>query len=553
MLRLSSMMRARAIASGAGAALLALGAAAAAFEPPRIVNGLASTTFPTTGHLLYSGPFPIDDNNQGSWCSGTLIGCHTFLTAAHCVESDTNPAHYRVFLQHAGLFDVTSVTAHPSYTPSGFPAFDVAVLKLVSPVTSIDPSAINTTASPPPGSVGMIAGFGQTRGGAADYGIKRAGFVQTSSCAGIVPGLGDEQLVCWRFSNPLGTPGTDSNTCNGDSGGPLFVDLGAGEVVAGVTSGGSNGTCLPSDNSYDANVYAYRSFITGVLDADPTTSCGAFPAVGDPSVLVGGKGGFLSAAVPSKTFVVHVTGSPEEIRFVLNARFPAFDVDFFVKHGLGVSTIDYDCKADGISNFGDCVFPSPAVGEWSVLVRRFSGSGQFQLTTTILGGDPPVCGNDLAEFGEACDGTDDSACPGACEASCECPCEEQSIANAKVRSDAKVFRFKGEIDNSSRAFDGIDPRAEFAFALLQDAEVVSVELPPFDSGWAASKPEKGKYVWRGWVGGVHRIKLIDKTAVTGSIKLQVKGKSVPGAAAINVLSPYQIQTYFDLACNRIDL
>jgi len=32
-----------------------------------------------------------------------------------------------------------------------------------------------------------------------------------------------------------------------------------------------------------------------------------------------------------------------------------------------------------------------------------------------------VCGNDLAEPGEACDGTDDAACPGACLATCRCP------------------------------------------------------------------------------------------------------------------------------------
>jgi len=214
---------------------------ASAWEQPRIVNGVTSHDFPTTGQLLYGldllPPGPIDDDNQASWCSGTLIGCSTFLTASHCVEDDANPAHYRVFLQHAGTFDVVSLAQHPSYTSGGFPEFDVAVLKLATPVTSIDPTEVNSSLSPPVGTIGTIAGFGRSGGNADDYGIKRAGLVETTDCNGILPGLGNSELVCWEFLSPLAPVGTDSNTCNGDSGGPLFADLGGGETVVGVTSG----------------------------------------------------------------------------------------------------------------------------------------------------------------------------------------------------------------------------------------------------------------------------------------------------------------------------
>ena len=71
--------------------------------------------------------------------------------------------------------------------------------------------------------------------------------------------------MCWTFQKPVGLPGDDSNTCNGDSGGPLFVDLGGGQIVAGVTSGGNNGSCQVFDESYDANVFTYASFILGQL------------------------------------------------------------------------------------------------------------------------------------------------------------------------------------------------------------------------------------------------------------------------------------------------
>ena len=93
---------------------------------PRIVNGLDTHGYPTAGALLYGG---ATCDNAGTWCSGTLIGCETFLVAAHCVV-DLDPSHYLVYLQHAGLVPVASITRHPSYLDADFPLFDVAVIKL---------------------------------------------------------------------------------------------------------------------------------------------------------------------------------------------------------------------------------------------------------------------------------------------------------------------------------------------------------------------------------------------------------------------------------------
>ncbi len=524
--------------------------AAAQFLPqPRIVNGVTSHDYPTTGQLLYSEGGPISDGNQSSWCSGTLIGCETFLTASHCVEDDLDPTHYRVFLQHAGVFDVVSVTQHPSYTDAGFPEFDVAVMKLSAPVTAIDPSELNTSASPPFATMGSIAGFGQTSGVAGDYGIKRAGLVETTDCTGLLGGLGNSELVCWDFSNPVGAPGADSNTCHGDSGGPLFVDLGGGEVVAGVTSGGTNAFCTATDHSYDANVFTYAAFVAGELGIDSTAPCGSVPAVGDPSVIVGGNSGLLGTTNTSDIITVNVLGTPSEIRFALNGENPGLDVDLYVKEGMGVSMIDFDCSNDSFSNFADCAFPFPTPGAWTVLLQRASGDGEYQLTTTIIDGDPPVCGNNVMEPSEECDGTDDASCPGACTVDCGCPCLEEDLLNPKIRSDAAVFKFKADLDNLSGEFTGIDPRNEFGFAVLQGLNVVGLDIPPLDAGWAPSKPEKGKYVWKGSIGGFNRVKIIDKTFAKGWIRVQVKGKAVAGAATIDVGSPLQVETFFDLACN----
>lgn len=592
------------------AALLLLAAGAGAVDPsqlggPRIVNGLNSHDFPTTGALLYpSTGGPINENNAGSWCTGTLIGCETFLTAAHCVEDDGNPSRYWVFLQHAGIRTVSSITPHPSYTSAGFPEYDVAVLKLGAPVTGIDPTELNTQASPPIGTEGTIAGYGQTSGNAGDYGIKRFGRVVTSSCAG----QGGQELVCWRFANPVGAPGDDSNTCNGDSGGPLFVNLGGGQVVAGITSGGNNGTCLATDTSYDANVFTYRSFIQNVLGSDSTSTCGGLAPVGDGDVNVTGFDGNLSGGNNTANHTFSVSGSATELRVTLKGEDNSnpLNADMYVKQGNGASTSNFDCKSDGNASVGECIFSSPAAGTWSVHVRRVSGSGEYQVTSTVFGGDPPVCGNGVNESGEQCDGADDAACPGACGSDCSCPapvcgngivesgeqcdgasasacptgsCESDCSCSAPVcgngvaeageacdgdddalcpglcqgnclcpaascaedlfvtraRSDTRRFIWKAEIDNFFGDYDDLDPRDGFTFEVSQGSDAVRVTIPAGDPGWHRSRPQKGRYVWKGSIDGVTVVKLIHK-ANRGFWKLVVKGRDVPGAGSIDVIS-----------------
>lgn len=597
-----------AMLAGLLAGILLTAGAASAVDPsqlggPRIVNGLNSHGFPTTGALLYpSTGGPINEDNAGSWCTGTLIGCSTFLTAAHCVEDDANPNRYWVFLQHAGIRAVTSITPHPSYTSAGFPEYDVAVVKLGAPVHGIDPTELNTQASPPAGTEGTIAGYGQTSGNAGDYGIKRYGRVVTTSCGG------DQSLVCWRFSNPVGTPGDDSNTCNGDSGGPLFMNFGSGEVVAGITSGGNNGTCLATDDSYDANVFTYRGFIQGVLGADSTSTCGGLPAVGDGDVNVVGFDGQLSGGNNSASHTFSVSGAASELRVTLKGEDNSnpLNADMYVKHGLGASASNFDCKSDGNASVGACTFASPNAGDWSVFVRRVSGSGEYQITSTTFGGDPPVCGNGINESGEQCDGSDDAACPGACGVDCSCPapvcgndviesgeqcdgssagacptgacaadctCEAPVCGNditeageacdgsddllcpgacqgnctcapafcsedlfvTRAKSDARRFIWKSEIDNFFGDYDGLDPRDGFSFVVTQGSDSVTVTVPAGDPGWFRSKPDRGRFLWKGSIDGVTNVKLIHKPA-RGFWKLIVKGRNVPGASALDVIS-----------------
>lgn len=381
---------------------LASGVGAESFDRPnpRIVNGVLAGDFPTVGALLRG----TSADTAGTWCSGTLIGCSTFLTAGHCVEGRL-PTDFYVFLPNAGIFTVASIAQHPSYD---FPAADVAVLKLGTAVDGVAPTAIATTSAPPFGTPGIIAGYGRSGNPLFDYGLKRAGGVVTASCATIPSPGSDTTSVCWDFLNPLGPAGVDSNTCNADSGGPLFVDLGAGIRVAGITSGGSSSSCLPSDHSYDANVFTYRSFIQTQGGADlANTTCGAGPQIGDQGTLVITPTGTLDSGAPQATHTFNVANGTTRLRVAMNAVDDGVsDFDLYVRAGSAPTLDTYDCRRAGPNQFGFCEFNAPASGTWHVLVNRYAGSGTYQLTITQFG---TTCGP--GSDGNACD--DENACTSA--------------------------------------------------------------------------------------------------------------------------------------------
>ena len=377
---------------------------------PRIVNGVFTGDYPTVGALVT----PSDPLLASTYCSGTMIGCETFLTAAHCVcdatgsqcqpggAAEPDPSDFGVFLQHAGFFEVASIAVHPSFD---FPTADFAVLKLGRPVTAIPPSALNTVQSPPDGSTATIVGFGRSGGGNFDYGLKRAGQVVTE-----VTGC-DVDQVCWQFESPLGPPGEDSNTCNADSGGPLFWDAGSGDVIAATTSGGINGACDPTDFSYDANVFSYRSFIQAKAGADlGQTSCGSGPQVGDPDVAVTAIHDSLEPGNTSDTWPITVGQGASALRIALNASEQSgADFDLYVKQGSPPTTSDFDCKSDGPNQYGYCEIAHPAVGTWHVLVSRYGGSGDYQVTATVItSGCHPGNEGSPCDDGNAC--TDGDTC-----------------------------------------------------------------------------------------------------------------------------------------------
>jgi hypothetical protein len=355
----------------------------------KIANGQLSEDYPSVGQLL---------TDQGT-CSGTLVGCQTFLTAAHCLCEDPitggiltgkqcnarpdllDPTGKRVFLQHGGLFAVASIAIHPRFQFRI--RSDLAVLTLARPVTGVGTSRLNLVEKPALRSPATIVGFGLDGNGGLS-GIKRVGSVTTSSCIGV----NNATHVCFTFDNPLGPPGSNSDTCAGDSGGPLFVNFGTSEVVAGVTSGGDGQGCHPVDHSFDADVFLDRVWLQsqGGVDLDRGFCGDLTPAGGTGAVLLG-QAGRLDPTTPQEGFTFAVPTGTERLRLALNTETGAH-LSFYAREGGRPSPEHADCQGGTADGPAFCEILVPAPGPWHVLVRRATDEGDrkatFQLTATLL-------------------------------------------------------------------------------------------------------------------------------------------------------------------------
>ncbi len=344
---------------------------------PRIVNGVRTFSYPAVGALLrkQSGTFRAQ-------CTGTMITCDAFLTAAHCIAEDLHEKNYKVYLQNGGIFNVKKITYQPKKYDR--PTADVAVLKLKNSVNGIAPSRINNLGKILPPAPGIIVGFGSSGGTKHDQGIKQIGTVQTSSCPSH---LSKDNLICWRFEGLVGNPGEDSNTCHGDSGGPLYVQLNNKDRIVGITSGTINPYCDADTFSWDCSVFKYRQFIGQAASLSNTIPiCGFLFPVGTPDkTIVKGSSGELGEEAENATFEVFVPPGAVKLRIGLNGfDNGSNDFDLYVRHGGSASEDKNDCFDAGPGQFEFCEINAPTQGEWNITVHKNNGRGSFQVVATIF-------------------------------------------------------------------------------------------------------------------------------------------------------------------------
>jgi len=354
----------------------------------KVVNGFVTSRFPAVGALLKddSAHKELDVN-----CSGTLIGCSTFLTAAHCVSKDPDPKRYRVFLPNAGIFGVVPGGIHWQKkkfvwpTTSGSRA-DVAVLQLDQSVNGIRTEAINDVSEVVTAQDGTISGYGLTgTANRLDSGIKRYGGTKTQKCKFSKP----HDMICWSYG--AGTPGKDSNTCNGDSGGPFFATVKRETVVAGVTSGGTKLNCGKGDHAYDTSVHAHIKWIKSIHKTASRQACGELPALPDSADSPRHYGWYGSIDDNIKKHVLRFSISDTKtLRVAMNATEGIHgaenksDFDLRLLPGKTQDTSKAACVRNDASQVAFCEIKNPAQGPWTVVVMRKKGKGQFQITASVF-------------------------------------------------------------------------------------------------------------------------------------------------------------------------
>lgn len=171
-------------------------------------------------------------------CTGTLVSDRVVLTAAHCLENGEQPGQLRVRLGDdiygpGTSYEVERYGVHPKYCGSDpevckVDVWDYGYVVLREPVVGVTPARPLVTQEAWDEAMAVdapvtLVGFGDNEQPLA--GIKR-----------------EVEAPIVQFS-PSGLEfqagGMGLDTCSGDSGGPVFVTLGSGEVLlAGVTSRG---------------------------------------------------------------------------------------------------------------------------------------------------------------------------------------------------------------------------------------------------------------------------------------------------------------------------